>query len=137
MPCALLPSFPACRRIRRASACFSRDGARILTASYDRTARRWDGTTGKEITALRRHEDGVTGACFFSPDGARIVTTSSDRTTRLWDAATSQQIVRIALDAAVTMVSVHAGMIALNDRLGRFHVFEAETFLSAKDSVSG
>ena len=38
------------------SACFSADGARILTASRDRTARLWDSETGTEILALRGHE---------------------------------------------------------------------------------
>jgi WD40 repeat protein len=34
------------------SASFSPDGARIVTASYDRTARIWDATTGQEITRI-------------------------------------------------------------------------------------
>jgi WD40 repeat protein len=38
------------------SAAFSPDGARIVTASWDTTARIWDATTGKEITVLRGHE---------------------------------------------------------------------------------
>jgi WD40 repeat protein len=35
------------------SASFSPYGARIVTASSDRTARLWDATTGQEIIALR------------------------------------------------------------------------------------
>jgi WD40 repeat protein len=34
------------------SASFSADGARIVTASDDRTARLWDATTGQEITRI-------------------------------------------------------------------------------------
>lgn len=34
------------------SASFSPDGARIVTASNDRTARLWDATTGQEITRI-------------------------------------------------------------------------------------
>jgi WD40 repeat protein len=34
------------------SAAFSRDGSRIVTASWDRTARIWDVTTTKEIAAM-------------------------------------------------------------------------------------
>ena len=40
------------------SAAFSPDGARIVTASDDRTARVWDAATGQEIAALRGHEGG-------------------------------------------------------------------------------
>jgi WD40 repeat protein len=58
------------------SASFSPDGARIVTASNDGTARLWDATTGEEIIGLR-HEGSVSSAP-FPPDGARIVTASED-----------------------------------------------------------
>ena len=57
------------------SAAFSPDGTRIVTASWDKTARIWDAATGKEITVLRGHESQVCSAA-FSPDGTRIVTAS-------------------------------------------------------------
>ena len=34
------------------SASFSPDGARIVTASYDHTARLWDATTGEELARI-------------------------------------------------------------------------------------
>ena len=67
------------------SAAFSPDGTRIVTASYDGTARVWDAATAKEIAVLRGHEGDVTSAA-FSPDGTRIVTASRDKTARVWDA---------------------------------------------------
>jgi WD40 repeat protein len=73
------------------STAFSPDGARIVTASLDGTARVWDAETGAEIAVLRGHEDAVRGAA-FSPDGARVVTASADRTARLWDAASGAEI---------------------------------------------
>ena len=73
------------------SAAFSPDGARIVTASRDKTARIWDAATGKQIAVLRGHENPVLSAA-FSPDGARIVTASGDKTARIWDAATGKQI---------------------------------------------
>jgi len=73
------------------SAAFSPDGARIVTASRDRTARIWDATMGTEIKVLRGHEQWVESAV-FSPDGARIVTTSADRTARIWNATTGTEI---------------------------------------------
>ena len=79
------------------SASFSPDGARIVTASKDGTARIWDATTGQEILALRGHEGPVSSAS-FSPDGARVVTTPSDRTARLWDATTGQEILALRGD---------------------------------------
>jgi WD40 repeat protein len=55
-------------------AAFSPDGARILTASADHSAKLWDATSGK-LMASFNHQDAVTAAA-FSPDGARILTAS-------------------------------------------------------------
>ncbi len=65
----------------------SPDGARIVTASLDGTARVWDSRTGVQLKVLSGH----TGSVFlatYSPDGAHIVTASLDRTVRIWDAHT-------------------------------------------------
>jgi dipeptidyl aminopeptidase/acylaminoacyl peptidase len=77
------------------SAQFSRDGLRIVTASWDKTARVWDAATGQSLVTLAGHEAGVKHAQ-FSPDGARIVTASGDKTARVWDAATGQSLVTLA-----------------------------------------
>ncbi len=73
------------------SALFSPDGRRIVTASYDRTARLWDAESGAEIRDLHGHKGGVNSAS-FSPDGWRIVTASGDNTARLWDAESGEEI---------------------------------------------
>ena len=64
------------------SAVFSPDGTRIVTASWDDTARVWDldGT----LLATLSHGSGVDSAV-FSPDGIRIVTASLDGTAKVWD----------------------------------------------------
>ena len=70
---------------------FSPDGARIVTASEDKTARVWDVATGEPLGEPMRHEAGVSAAS-FSPDGARIVTACGDSTVRVWDAATGKPL---------------------------------------------
>jgi WD40 repeat protein/serine/threonine protein kinase len=70
---------------------FSPDGARILTASADKTAKLWDAASGKLIASFD-HQDKVYEAA-FSPDGARILTASADNTAKLWDAASGKVIV--------------------------------------------
>lgn len=65
---------------------FSPDGQRILTASYDHTARVWSATDGHLMATLQGHTDQVEDA-EFSPDGQRIVTASHDKTARLWNSA--------------------------------------------------
>ena len=76
------------------SAAFSADGTRIVTASYDKTARVWDAATGKETARLEGHTGRVTSAA-FSADGTRIVTASYDKTARVWDAATGKDTARL------------------------------------------
>ena len=73
-------------------AAFSPDGARILTASADNTAKLWDAASGKLIASFD-HQDTVRWAA-FSPDGARILTASWDKTAKLWDAATPVELAR-------------------------------------------
>jgi WD40 repeat protein len=48
------------------TAAFSPDGARIVTASDDHTARVWDAATGQEGTSLPGHAGSVTSAAFPS-----------------------------------------------------------------------
>jgi WD40 repeat protein len=57
------------------------DGATLLTASADGTARVWPRTADSEV--LAGHTDAVWLAA-WSPDGAAILTASADGTARLW-----------------------------------------------------
>jgi len=75
-------------------AVFSRDGARILTASRDNTAKLWDAVSGKLIASFS-HQDGVIHAA-FSPDGGRILTASADHTAKMWDATSGKLIASLA-----------------------------------------
>ena len=70
---------------------FSPDGARVVTASWDGTARIWDAETGAQLRMLGGRADPVS-CCAFSPDGTRVVTASDDRTARIWDAVTGTQL---------------------------------------------
>ncbi|MCG8419609.1 MAG: protein kinase [Proteobacteria bacterium] len=71
-----------------ASARFSPDSKRVLTASADRTARLWraDGTGAAVIFA--GHSNRLQSA-IFSPDGSHIATASDDHTVRIWHIAST------------------------------------------------
>jgi WD40 repeat protein len=73
------------------SAAYSPDGARIVTASLDRSARVWDARTGAQLEVLTGHGDRV-GCAAYSPDGTHIVTASNDKTARIWNARTGAQL---------------------------------------------
>jgi WD40 repeat protein len=65
----------------------------------------------------------------FSADGSHIVTASYDGTLRIWNASSGGKITRVLLDAAITAMAVRNGDIALGDRFGWIHVFEAGDLL--------
>src|SRR6202161_4096342 len=71
------------------SVAFSSDGARLSTASEDKSARVWNAATGELLHTLSGHTDAVFAAP-FSPDGALIATVSADLTPRLWNARTGE-----------------------------------------------
>jgi WD40 repeat protein/CHAT domain-containing protein/tetratricopeptide (TPR) repeat protein len=63
---------------------FSRDGKRLITAAFDRTAKVWDVADGKELFTLAGHTEPVMAAA-FSSDGKSAVTGGYDKTVRLWE----------------------------------------------------
>jgi dipeptidyl aminopeptidase/acylaminoacyl peptidase len=77
------------------SAAFSPDGARVVTAAFDNTARLWDAATGAALATLSGHTDQVVSAK-FSRDGSRVITASFDNTARLWDAATGAALATLS-----------------------------------------
>jgi WD40 repeat protein len=72
-----------------ASASFSVDCRRVVTAAHDNTVRVWDAETGKQITLLMGLGGGFLAAS-ISGDGRRVVT--MDDTARVWDAETGEQL---------------------------------------------
>jgi WD40 repeat protein len=73
---------------------WSPDGARIASASSDRTARVWDAARGACTAVLAEHDDDVNSVA-WSPDGARAVTGSFDGAARVFDASTGSVLARL------------------------------------------
>jgi WD40 repeat protein len=72
-------------------AAFNRTGDRIVTSSYDDTARIWDVSGGTEIAVLKGHQGPVERA-EFSPDGSRVITAARDGTARVWNATSGERL---------------------------------------------
>lgn len=66
--------------------CFMPDGVHVVSGGDDHHVRIWDVATGKEVSVLSGHEDGIM-AVAISPNGSEIASASRDNTVRLWDAA--------------------------------------------------
>ena len=73
----------------------SPDGSRVITGSFDYTARVWSFGDQTEIAVLDHHEGPVTSVT-FGPSGKRALTTSDDFTAFLWDMDTFQPIHRLS-----------------------------------------
>jgi len=81
-------------RYRVCCVAFSPDGRRIVTGSWDDTAKVWDAASGKVLLTLKGHIDWVRSVA-FSPDGRRIATGSDDRTAKVWDAASGSEMLTL------------------------------------------
>ena len=73
---------------------FSPEGARLVTASYDKLLILWEVASGKELYALKHHTGAVFAAA-FSPDGKTLVSAAADQTVKLWNAETGQRILTL------------------------------------------
>ena len=95
------------------SAAFSPDGKRVVTASYDNTARVWDLSGPQPVaTVLEGHRSLVNSAA-FSPDGKRVVTASYDNTAVVWPTPEFAELIHLAKDALTRCLTV-----AQRDTLG-------------------
>src|SRR5262249_7609166 len=80
-----IPEFTMRHKGEVMTAVWSPDGKRVVTASWDKTARVWNADGSGEPLVLKGHEGRVNSAA-WSPDGRRIVTASEDKTARVWNA---------------------------------------------------
>ena len=74
-------------------ASFSPDGARVVTASEDGTARLWDAKSGSPLATFAENHDLVLAA-MFSPDGATILAASANGNAYIFDTRLERYIDR-------------------------------------------
>lgn len=58
-------------------------GEYILTAARDKTVRKWDVKTGKQIAQVQAHSGDIQD-CQWGPDSMTMITASKDHTAKLW-----------------------------------------------------
>lgn len=75
-----------------ASANFSPDGLRVVTASWDNSARIWDAESGRSLIHLDGGHNGYVNSAVYSPQGEYVLTASDDGTAKLWGAESGNVI---------------------------------------------
>ena len=74
---------------------FSSDGRSIVTASRDRTAKKWRVADGTEELTFREGHAYLTSKAIFFPDGQRLMTAAVDGTVRIWSLAAGTELRKI------------------------------------------
>jgi len=89
------------------SIAFSPDSKRIVSGSYDHTARVWDTATGELLQAFREHSDRVF-AVAFSPDGKTVASggQGSAINVKMWDSLTGRETVQLRGTASSVVYSL-------------------------------
>jgi RNA polymerase sigma factor (sigma-70 family) len=80
----------------------SPDESLIAVTDLDWTIRLHDTATGKQVRALKGHEDHVWWMSIqFSRDGRRLVSSSRDKTIRVWDVTSGRELLKIPIGGSM------------------------------------
>ena len=111
------------------SVAWSPDGARLATASVDKTSKIWDAATGREMIAFGGHSGYVFGIA-WSPDGSKLATASQDRTAKVWLAQTGRELLTLrGHQGPVNSItwSSNGSMLATASSDGTARLWDAQT----------
>ncbi|XP_044125260.1 WD repeat-containing protein 88-like [Bufo gargarizans] len=85
---------------------FCLEDTKIITGSYDGTAKLWDFSTCSPVCEFKDEHTGPVSECCPAGDNKRMVTSSYDKTVKLWDMQTGKVLWSVSLDGLVTSCNV-------------------------------
>ncbi|CBN78813.2 WD repeat-containing protein (Partial), partial [Ectocarpus siliculosus] len=108
---------------------------RLLTGSYDETAKLWDLKTGLALQKFQGHTDGITFV-MPGPDG-RVLTASEDRTLRVWDVDTGEclRVIRSHSGAVTSLCLAGPDRIVTGSSDRKLRVFDVAGHLHGETEL--
>ena len=110
------------------SIAFSPDGKSLLSGSWDRSAKLWDTTNGKELLTVSPSKSPVVCVA-FAPDGKRFASVTQNNTITLWETASGKKQFAIKRTAdwtyLVVVFSPDGKQLALKGEGGAVELWDA------------
>src|ERR1700733_6876929 len=99
------------------SVAFSHDSARLASASYDKTVKIWDTSSGECLQTLKGHS-GTVRSVVFSHDSARLASASGDNTVKIWDTSSGACLQTLEVGKTLHVISFDASGLYLHTEIG-------------------
>ena len=113
---------------------FTPDGKRVVTGSWDATARCWDAASGKPLHEMR-HDQREVAAIAVSPSGKWAATAGLDYAVRLWNLQTGRQ--RFKLHGHADFATLPTNAVRFSPDEGQLLSFGVDFYLRAWDVRTG
>jgi WD40 repeat protein len=108
------------------SVAFSHDSTRLASASWDRTVKMWDASSGACVQTLEGHSSTVSSVV-FSHDSMRLASASYDNTVKMWDASTGACLHTLDVGKALFRLSFDRNSSRLLTEIGSIDTQSLET----------
>jgi WD40 repeat protein len=108
------------------SVAFSHDSTRLASASYDKTVKLWDASSGRCLQTLKGHSDYVSSVA-FSHDSTRLASASYDSTVKLWGASSGECLQTFNVGKTIGSLSFNSVSSCLSTEIGKFAIYIPQT----------
>ena len=103
------------------SVAFSHNSAQVASASWDRTVKVWDASSGECLQTLIGHISEVTSVA-FSHDSSQVASASDDKTVKVWDASSGECFQTLEVRQSLHELSFDSNSYYLHTEIGAIYI---------------